>query len=493
MTRALLCVPLLLLACSSGKPPRDFPERFAWGAAVAGFQVDMGCPTLPAEQCEDRRSDWYEFVTTSELPDTNGYVARDPLSRGPGFWELYEQDLTRAKDELHLGSVRLSLEWSRLFPTATDALEGYEALRAAADPDALAGYHRIFAAMKARGLSPLVTLNHYTLPTWLHDGVGCHKSLANCTRRGWLDKERAVREISKYAGFAAREFGGEVDTWATLNEPFAVVLSGYIFPGEERANPPAVTLQYEAARTAMLAMIEAHARMYDAVHAADTADADGDGAAAQVGLVYAMAPAKPKDPASALDVRGAKQLFYVFNTAFLDAVCKGELDEALSGRPTRREALAGRMDYLGVNYYTRLTVAGAEEPQFAALSSMTAFNPVTLSLWEDYPRGLYEMALHVKERYGLPIIVTENGTVDPKDDGTGESFLTRHVAALADAVREGADVRGYYWWTLIDNYEWNHGMGMRFGLYGVDPADPSKARTARRTVSSYARIIDAAQ
>src|SRR5262249_1427338 len=161
---------------------------------------------------------------------------------------------------------------------------------------AIAHYHDVLKALRSRGLTPLVTLNHYTLPTWIHDGVGCHKNLGTCSPRGWLDKDRTVKEIAKYAGFVAKEFGGEVDLWAAENEPFAVILSGYLFPTADRTNPPAVLLHFPETKQVMTSMIYGHARMYDAIKANDTVDVDGDGKPSFVGLVYSMVPFQAADP-----------------------------------------------------------------------------------------------------------------------------------------------------------------------------------------------------
>lgn len=494
----LLCI-LLLAACDRTReetPSRGFPEGFLWGAAVSGFQVDMGCPTMPAEKCEDRNSDWYAWVTTPELQDDpSTHLSKHPMSHSPGFWELYEQDFDRLQNELGGNAFRMSIEWSRLFPTSTVGIDGYEALKEVADAEAVAHYHRIFQALRARGLMPLVTLHHYTLPAWIHDAVGCHKDIANCTARGWLDREGTVREIAKYAGFAAREFGGEIDLWATLNEPMAVVLSGFIFPSAERTNPPGVMFRAKEGRTAMAAMVEAHARMYDAVKANDTIDADGDGEAATVGLVHAMNVVAPRNPESRLDRKAAENVFYLYTGAFLDGAAKGDLDEDLDGTPEHREDLAGRMDWVGINYYTRSIVESTSDGEAALpdLSPLTTFDPFNVEVWAVYPRGLYEMAMLVKERYGKPVIISENGTQDPNDDGTGPAFLVPHLTWLQRAVRDGADVRGYFYWTLIDNYEWNHGSNWRMGLYAVDPLDPLKQRIARKTVPVYREIIAANQ
>lgn len=482
--RGIAAAALLLAACSAPPPAKPpFPPTFLWGAAVAGFQVDMGCPTLPAAECEDRSSDWYEFIARrAELPDLAANLTTDPVSSGPGHWELYEQDFDLAKNALGLNSFRFSLEWSRIFPTATDGIDGYAALKAKADPKALAKYHAMLAALKARGLKPLVTLHHYTLPSWIHDGVGCHNDFKNCTKRGWLDRERIVREIAKYAGFCAKEFGADVDLWATQNEPFAVVLPGYLLPSAERLNPPAVGFQYDAAKAVMVAMIEAHARMYDAVKANDPGS--------QVGLVYSTSPVKGKTD-SKIDQRAAANVFYLYNTAFLDGVAKGDLDAELDGTSVHRADLANRLDYLGINYYGRTTVTGTGSPSLPTLSPLTTFDPTNIVLFEDYPKGLYEIALHLKERYGVPTYVTETGAQVQQNADAGASWLVRHAIWIRRAVRDGADVRGFYYWTLMDNFEWNHGMGYQFGLYAVDKNDPQKKRVARAAVAPYLEITKA--
>jgi beta-glucosidase/6-phospho-beta-glucosidase/beta-galactosidase len=490
MKRALAL--LVLAGCSQPQ----FPSSFTWGASIAGFQVDPGCPTLAADKCEDRGSDWYQMVTDpTDYQDLSASVTFEPVSHGPGHWELYASDIGRAKDELGLGGFRTSLEWSRIFPTATDGIDGgYDALKAVANPDALTTYHAMFAAMKAKGLKPLVTLNHYTLPVWIHDGAACHKDAASCTNRGWLDATRIETEIAKYAGFVAKEFGGEVDLWATENEPFAVVLPGYLFPSAQRVNPPARSYAFDDAKAVMTALIEGHAKMYDAVKANDTVDADGDGKPAQVGLVYATVPMRPRDASNSIDVKAASNVFYLYNTAFLDGVCKGDLDPQLTGRSTEhRDDLAGRMDWLGINYYTPLSIKGTDTASFPTLSPLTNFDVIDLSSqgFTDDPKGIYDIVMAMQTRYALPMIITENGTaVDDATDSANKapSWIVRHLTWLSRAMRDGADVRGYFYWSLFDNYEWNHGMSVRMGLYAVDPMDATKARTARPAVQTYKSI-----
>lgn len=279
--------------------------------------------------------------------------------------------------------------------------------------------------MKRRGLTPLVTLSHYTLPPWLHDAKACHQDLETCAHRGWLDKKRAVREFVKYAAFAAQEFGEDVDLWATLNQPFALLLAGYVSPTEDRTNPPGLAMKWDAAKTVLLAMIEGHARAYDAIHEFDGQDADGDGRAARVGLGF--------------NVMG-------------------------------------------------LEVEGQDWPSLPDLSPLTTFDPFTIDFLDWYPCGIYE-AVATAASYQVPVIVTECGVSDPEGDETGSRFVAEHLMWLSRAIRDGYPVESFFYWSLLDNYEWNHGMNMKFGLYAIEPLDPHKKRRAKASAATYAQTV----
>lgn len=495
-------VPLLLaFACTStpDEPSPEFPDGFLWGAAVAGFQVDMGCPTIPAEECEDRASDWYQWITDERLLEKKEdlFFVGGPPSTGPGFYELYPQDLARAKDELKLDSVRVSIEWSRLFPTSTEAVAAdFEALQAVANPEGVAFYHRLFAELKAQGLVPLVTLNHYTLPLWIHDGAACHFDLEGCEKRGWVD-DTILAEARKYALFAGREFGAEVDWWATLNEPLANTLAGYLSPGKDRVHPPGLSLQAEAAKAVTFNMIYGHAAMYDGLKEGDTVDIDGDGKSSMVGVVLNLAAVRPADPEDPDDVTATENIRYLYNELFARAIIEGKLDEDASGADgVFKQELVDRCDYMGINYYTRLTLDGMDRSAsisetFSPLLTLNPFSPDTV-LWEDYPRGLYEVIKAFDAKWKMPILVTENGYARPGDQPRAEALMVETISWMKKAIDEGADVRGYYWWSLTDNYEWNHGMEeMRFGLYEVDIEDTAKPRTKRPIADVYTSIVEA--
>jgi beta-glucosidase/6-phospho-beta-glucosidase/beta-galactosidase len=466
-----------------------FPPGFVFGSAIAGFQADMGCPTLPRAECDDPNSDWYVFTTAAEtVGDPNAHLSgQNPSLVGPGFWELFSQDIQRARQDMHHDALRFSLEWSRIFPTATDDVEGFDNLKRHASPAALARYHSLLAELKTRGMRPLVTLYHYSLPTWIHDAKGCHASFASCSPRGWVDSERTIREATKYAAFAAQEFGGEVDWWATINEPLQNMLFGYVQPGAQRSHPPAVSLQARAAKTVFQALIAAHARMYDAVKANDKVDADGDGAASWVGVVYPLVPIAPSSTFF-LDVQAARDIDYLWNRAYLNAVVLGKYDENLDGKTVDRADLAGRMDYVGINWYTGIVVSGIGFSLLPDLSPKFTANPLSFKEVPNQPDKLAEFVRYVNVDLGKPAVITENGAADPGDDGTAPRYLVRNLEAVVRAIAAGADVRGYFYWTLMDNFEWNHGMNIRMGLYAVDRNDPTKRRVARQAVGVYDQI-----
>lgn len=498
LRRTLPCLLSLmpLSACGDDdaptkNPEANFPRTFLWGAAVAGFQSDPGCPTLPPEQCEDRASDWYQWVTDPDIiADGATHVTGEPLANGPGMRELYKEDLARAKNELGHNAIRLSIEWSRLFPDgAAESARTVDELATHVDPDGLAYYEALFDEVKRLGLRPLVTLNHYTLPLWLHDGKACHQDLATCEDRGWLGANRILPAIALYAGYCARTFGDRVDLWATLNEPFANVLAGYVLPSQERSHPPGVTLKIEAGLEVLENQILAHARMTDAVRENDKWDADKDGKPTRVGTVVNIASFVPADPDDPNGPMAARHLSWVHNEMFLEGVATGRLDSDIDGvLSPPREDLTGRLDWIGINYYTRIGVtffpAGLVPGYYPWLDAVPVLDG---GFFQTYPEGMYE-AVKLVDRFGLPMIITENGTPNLTED-SGETFLLPHLRQLYKAMEEGMPVEGYFFWTLVDNYEWNHGMSLDLGLYALDL--DTKARTLRPVGERYREVVRA--
>ena len=489
----LLALGLSTSGCGDDKvaepsnPEFNLPSGFLWGVALAGFQAEMGCPTLAPQICEDRASDWYQWVSDPDLiADDSAFVTGEPLSNSPGFRELYAADLARLKGELHGTAVRVSIEWSRLFPdAAAEDAATVDALAALAVPSEVAYYRALFAEARRLGLEPVVTLNHYTLPLWLHDGKACHADLDACTDRGWLDRPRMTKALRLYAGFCGRAFGDLVDTWATLNEPLATVLAGYLLPSADRSHPPGVMLRLEEALAVLFNQIYGHAAMVDGLRAEDRVDANRDGKATYVGTVVNLAAFEAADPTAENAADAVRHASWLHNEVFVEGVANGRLDLNIDGvLDPPSDELVGRLDWLGVNYYTRLPVSGLPSPLLDGYPWLDFLPETGEGLFLTFPEGLYDV-LMLANRFGLPIIVTENGMVNPTADA-GEAFLKPHLRSIARALADGVPVEGYFYWTLVDNYEWNHGMSLPFGLYALDPT--TKARSLRPVGEAFGTI-----
>lgn len=474
-----------LLAACQPSVETPFDASFRWGVASAGFQVEAGCPSLAPSACEDRNSDWYDWVTDpAVIADPATHVAGDPLADGPGWWEqsAFEADVARAAAD-GMRAFRLGLEWSRLFPEDASDATSVDDLAERADPVAVARYHEMLATLREHGLEPMVTVNHYTMPRWVHDGLACRADLAGCGADGWVTRERILPLIRNYTGFVAREFGGEVDRWATLNEPMALVLAGYVFPTPDRTNPPGLAGEAAAGIAVLHNQIEGSALMYEAIHAEDAVDADGDGSSATVGLVMNVVDVLPKDESKADDLRGVAHLDHLYHGLFFDALVDGRWDADVDGvyEATRPE-LAGHLDWVGVNFYATIRVAGLPMPLVPAIAISDFYPEIN---WNPEDGGMRRVLQRVAP-YGLPIEITENGFPSDVPEERAAA-LDRALVGVRDARGlDGLDVRSFYYWSLVDNYEWNHGMGLRFGLYSLDE---SKQRTPTVVLERYRAIV----
>jgi beta-glucosidase/6-phospho-beta-glucosidase/beta-galactosidase len=517
----LLAVVLSLVhAPLAAAPPvaRAFPEGFLWGTAMSAFQSEMGIGTA-----NDEGTDWWVWVHDA-TNIANGRVSGDLPEDGPGFQDLFETDARLARRRLRHNALRLSIEWSRIFPSSTAGVDisggitpgVLAALDVLADQAAVAHYRRVFAALRARGLEPVVTLNHFTLPLWIHEPTAVRDAFAGVnpftgavpaglTRAGWLDPA-IVDEFAKFAAYAGATFGDLVDLWCTVNEPVVVLVSGYInFPGIGGNFPPGV-FNFAAVLQAIPQLVAAHARAYDALHATDTLDADGDGTAVAAGVVHNMVAFHPANAAAPLDVGGTAHADYLYNRLYLSAITTGAFDANFDGDTDdageQRPDLAGRGDFIGVNYYLRARVVGLGAPLtpsiplfdfFPTLGYQTPENPAGAPCpttcsdfgWEIYPAGLREV-LTFAGGLGLPVYVTENGIADAADLLRAQ-YIYDHLATLQGAIADGvADVRGYFHWSLTDNFEWSSGYYPRFGLFAYDVQ--TGRRTARRGLRPFRRI-----
>jgi beta-glucosidase len=446
-----------------------FPAGFLFGSAMAPYQVEGGLTN----------TDWYQWES---LCDT---CSGDSAQDGPDFLTHYEADFDRAAS-ISNNAIRIGIDWSRIFPTAVSFPD-------APDADAVQLYHDILAAARSRGLRPMVTLAHFALPTWisdLNDPVN---------KNGWEDAS-IIAAFETWSGWAGTEYGAQVDLWITINEPFVNVTGGWI-SGDV---PPGKTLDIDAGLAAGLNMVQAHARGYDALHAADLIDADGDGQAARVSIAKHNRVFLPRDADNPRQVAAAKMLSYLLNDFFLEAVVFGNVDNNFdydfddAGDLADDADLKGRLDYIGLNYYgVTLVIDTANDNNFPLIglpliNDLEAHGfeaPISDFGWSLYASGLREV-LDGLTRYDLPIMITENGLADAGDNLRAH-FLVEHLYELERAIEDGIPVEGYFHWSLIDNFEWASGYCPRFGLFHVDFESSDKTRTIGAGAEMYKQIIDA--
>jgi beta-glucosidase len=420
-----------------------FPDGFLWGAATSAHQVEGG----------NRWNDWWRF---EQRP---GAIANgDRSGDACRHYEQFDRDFALAAADHH-GAHRFSIEWSRIEPE-----------RGKVSAEAVAHYHDVLAALKRHRLTPIVTLHHFSNPLWIADGGG------------W-ESRATIDRFAEFVRFCAREYGGEVDWWCTVNEPEVLAFHGW----SEGVWTPAKKNDDQALEV-IANLLEAHGRAYRILHQEDQSDADGDGRAALVGFAKHCPQLEPYWPWSPLDRLRAHVEDRVFNQALLEAPVTGDIRLFIPGaRGVHRRVpeLAKSLDYIGLNYYTRWKVrAMGPAPHVAAPGAA-----LTDLKWEIYAQGLEQATWRVS-RLGVPVLITEHGFADA-EDRVRPRALVEALTHLHRAIERGADVRGYLHWSLLDNFEWADGFAPRFGLYAVDFDAPDRPRTRRRSAEIYARIAAA--
>jgi beta-glucosidase len=307
--------------------------------------------------------------------------------------------------------------------------------------------------------------------------------------------------MAEHAGLLAQRFGDRVDEWGTLNEPMIYLFAAY---GAGMFPPGRITIGDLLGEFIPVVRdyIATHAAMYDAIKAADTTDADGDGIAATVGLsmsVADFAPARREQPSTdPADVAARDRLVYAFHYVFVDSVVDGRFDANIDGASDEdHPEWRGRLDWLGLQYYFRAGVT-AEPAQLEALAATPCLPPLgggTACLrapdptycvpamgYESWPAGLTGViAAHAARYPAIPLMVTEAGIATKSNERRAEN-LVRTLEAVAAARDAGADLRGFYYWSLLDNFEWAQGYVPRFGLYAVDYATFARTPTLGATV-----------
>jgi beta-glucosidase len=439
---------------------RRFPENFTWGVATASYQIEGAV-------AEDGRlpSIWDTFSHTpgKVVGGDTGDVACDHYHRWP-------QDLDLIAD-LGIPSYRFSVAWPRVMP------DGRNVNQAGVD-----FYKELVDGLLARGIMPLMTLYHWDLPQALED------------EGGWRKRD-VVGRFTDYALVLGKELGDRVPAITTLNEPWCSAYLGHA-SGEHAPGLNEDRLAYPVAHHLNLA----HGRAVTALRGVLPA-------AAQMSVTLNLQHVVPASDTEA-DLAAARHVDAIANRIFLDPMLRGSYpDDLLAGtahltdwsfvREGDLEEIRAPLDFLGVNYYMP-SVVGAEPAGRRLPGTDRAFGIETESRrtimgWPIDPSGLRDLLLRVHHDYGIPTMVTENGMADHDvavdgrvHDDARIDYIHGHLGAVLDAVAAGADVRGYFEWTLLDNFEWAWGYDKRFGLVHVDFDD--QARTVKDSARWYADV-----
>ncbi len=451
------------------QPPAEvtFPAGFAWGSATAAFQVEKGLTS----------TDWGAWVRTA------GKIKNmdDPDLLGPDALAHIDDDIALLTQSGQ-NAYRFSIEWGRLYPT-----------KAAFDADmpdmaGVTAYDTLLTKLKAAGIAPWVTLHHFSSPSWLSD-----PSMADAPQ-AWERPEMTALFV-EWCRRIAKRWGDKIDHYITINEPLNLALGGYV----QGSFPPGQLLAMDRTFAVVKAEAKAHALAFDAIHAADTIDADGDGKSALVSMAFHQRAFHAYDATNPDDVDATARVKYFWNAWLMNAVVKGDWDDDYDqkydgpndklGDPT----LKNHVDYLGVNYYSDTLIArshGVVIPKINASviqDHIQNSRPKNELWWDVYPQGMRQV-LDEAKAYGLPIVITENGIADSTDVNRAR-YLSEHLQQVGAAIAAGADVRGYFHWSLIDNFEWANGFCPKFGLSAYD--QKTKVRTLRASGQQYKKIIQA--
>lgn len=433
------------------------PKDFLWGVATSSYQIegsplaDGGGPCI-----------WHEFSHTQGniVGDDTGDVACDHYHR-------WQEDIGLMR-ELGVKGYRFSIRWPRVIPLGTGT----------SNEAGFAFYDRLVDGLLASGIEPYVTLYHWDLPAALHH------------RGGWLNPE-IVSWFADYAQAVAKRLGDRVSHFITLNEPWVTAIEGHV-SGEHAPGLHNLFAGLRAVRTQTLA----HLAAYDAIKSESKA---------QVGITLSNGRFRPERPTDEDRKAAAAANAFVNYPLFLDPLVKGSFPEEIRAtlQPYLTEDGFEQMatsipvqvpDFVGMNYYFATYVTADQDRALGFREVEHPEKPLTSMGWIIDPDGIYELLRELTDRYGkLPIYITENGAAFEDTLAGGEvhdpdrtAYLAAHVGKVLEARKAGVDVRGYFLWSLMDNYEWGYGYSKRFGIVHVDQT--SLARTTKDSGRWYQKV-----
>jgi beta-glucosidase len=426
----------------------NFPSTFHWGVATSAYQIEGA-----ANEGGRGPSIWdtYSHTPGKVLNGDTGDVACDHYHR-------LEEDLNLIQS-LGVDSYRFSIAWPRVQPL------GYGAW----NPEGLAFYDRLVDGLLARGIAPHITLYHWDLPQGLQD------------RGGWESRETALH-FAEYARVMGERLGDRAASICTHNEPWCTAVLG----NELGRFAPGIQDQKVMLRVAHHLLLS-HGLALQAMR--------GAGVKAPLGIVLNQSPATPATDSAADKALAAKE-YAMFVRWYMDPLFKKAYPEGADlpvcdvVQAGDMDTIAQPMDFLGINYYTRIWSSAATPPVPAPNA-----HGVSDMGWENYAQGLRDLLVQIHTDYTLPpIFITENGFASPDAVVDGKvadprriDYMRTHLQALLDAMAAGVNVQGFFYWSLMDNFEWDSGYDKRFGLFYVDYA--TQVRTAKDSAHWYRALI----
>lgn len=426
-----------LSEAAAGAAPTRFPAGFLWGVSTAAHQVEGG----------NHNNQWAAWEQAGRIK------SGDRSGNACDWWNNAERDFDLAR-EIGVNALRLSVEWSRIEPQ-----EGQY------DAQALGRYRQMLEALHQRGIRPMVCLHHFTHPLWFE-------------QKGAFLGSGAADRFETFTRYVVSGLGDLCRDWVTFNEPNVYATLGYVLgefpPGKRGLILTAVRLVNGLAR--------AHAQAYHAIHQLQPT--------AQVGWAHNFVVFQPADPRSVLDRRVTRLVNELFNESFIRLIEQGKLAFPLSLVSGDLNDVKGVCDFVGLNVYSRFHVAfdAKLRSQMFARVFVPPHVPqgdhgVEQPYGEAYPAAI-RVAVERVARIGKPIYILENGVPDAQDR-IRPWLIVSAVQEIDRLIQEGRDIRGYFHWTLTDNFEWSEGWKLRFGLVALDP------QTQQRTIRNSARLYGA--
>eukprot|EP00753_Platysulcus_tardus_P009490 PLAT214.4.p1 GENE.PLAT214.4~~PLAT214.4.p1 ORF type:complete len:469 (+),score=206.17 PLAT214.4:356-1762(+) len=409
-----------------------FPSDFVWGTATAAYQTEG----------DSHNANWKVFE------DNGGINKGQKCGNAVEHWKRYKEDIALMK-ELGVSSYRFSLAWSKIQPSQGEV-----------DEAALQHYQDVIDAVEQAGMTAMITLHHFTAPIWFEQ-LG-----------GW-ERAENVALFGEFTDIVFRAYGDRVHLWCTINEPLVHATLGWTLgvhaPGKKDGQLTQVVATH---------LMQAHTLAYRTIKALP------HGAHAQVGLVKNFNQFHP-----ATDSLGdrflASTLHHMFNGATLNYLKNGVYDSLnpMAGSVIHRDGSvhdSNVLDFLGINYYSHSVVGfDVSKEHMGDFVHLQQEGPLTEMNYTVYAEGLYQ-ALHAVKSLDVPIYITENGAPD-SGHSVRRTWIKRYLYAIYRAMQDGIDVRGFYYWTLMDNFEWAEGWEQKFGLFAVD------LKTQKRTWKSSAQ------